>query len=85
MENFSKRQFQEMQQRHSNQGYQHSLQQQLRVGQQNHGNPYQFPPQYPPQSYPSPPSGPGAMYSEARLPVATGGQVLHANSSHVYI
>lgn len=43
MENFSKRQFQEMQQRHANQGFQHSLQQHLRVGQQNHGSPYQPP------------------------------------------
>lgn len=61
MENFSKRQFQEMQQRHASQGYQHSLQQHLRVGQQNHGSPYQ-PPAYPTQSYPGTTSGGGAMY-----------------------
>lgn len=74
MESFSKRQFQEMQQRHSNQGYQHSIQQHLRVGQQNHGSPYQFP-HYPPQGYPSQSPGAGAMYNEARSPVAAGGQV----------
>ncbi|XP_052678739.1 NF-kappa-B essential modulator-like [Crassostrea angulata] len=61
MENFSKRQFQEMQQRHTNQGFQHSLQQHLRVGQQNHGSPYQ-PPTYPTQSYPGPAAGAGAVY-----------------------
>uniref|UniRef100_A0A8W8M5U9 CCHC NOA-type domain-containing protein n=1 Tax=Magallana gigas TaxID=29159 RepID=A0A8W8M5U9_MAGGI len=61
MENFSKRQFQEMQQRHANQGFQHSLQQHLRVGQQNHGSPYQ-PPTYTTQSYPGPAAGAGAVY-----------------------
>ncbi|XP_048740268.2 NF-kappa-B essential modulator-like [Ostrea edulis] len=78
MESFSKRQFQEMQQRHSNQGYQHSIQQHLRVGQQNHGSPYQFP-HYPPQGYPSQSPGAGAMYNEARSPVAAGGQT-HSGS-----
>lgn len=58
MENFSKRQFQEMQQRHANQGFQHSLQQHLRVGQQNHGSPYQ-PPPTPLSLTLAPPRGPG--------------------------
>lgn len=73
MENFSKRQFQEMQQRHANQGFQHSLQQHLRVGQQNHGSPYQ-PPTYTTQSYPGPAAGAGAVYDN-RSTNMTMGQV----------
>ena len=73
MESLSKRQFQEMQQRHSNQGYQHSLQQHLRVGQQNHGSPYHPPQQYPQQSHMRSTSGSGDMY--ARSPPATLDQV----------
>nr|XP_022302168.1 optineurin-like [Crassostrea virginica]XP_022302169.1 optineurin-like [Crassostrea virginica] len=69
MESLSKRQFQEMQQRHSNQGYQHSLQQHLRVGQQNHGSPYHPPQQYPQQSHTRSTSGSGDMY--LRSPPAT--------------
>ena len=73
MESLSKRQFQEMQQRHSNQGYQHSLQQHLRVGQQNHGSPYHPPQQYPQQSHTRSTSGSGDMY--LRSPPATLDQV----------
>ncbi|XP_061187391.1 optineurin-like [Saccostrea echinata] len=79
MENFSKRQFQEMQQRHSNPGYQHTLQQHLRVGHQNHGNPYQLT-QYPPQSYPTQAPGAGAMYNDGRPPPSVSTSQVHSES-----
>ncbi|XP_061186790.1 NF-kappa-B essential modulator-like [Saccostrea echinata] len=79
MENFSKRQFQEMHQRHSNPGYQHTLQQHLGMGPMGHNCTYQIS-KYLLQGITNQVRESGGTYSDGVSPAAVPGSTYQIHS-----